>query len=93
MVFTIYIMEKLNQLEIIIKFEFDKIYNKQQQIIKLDSSKYLRIEDVINDDNLEINDIIKYTNRNYYYWKLNEHNRYLETMEKMRINLIQESIH
>ena len=82
-------MEKLNQLEILLKHENFKTTQKQQQIEQKDPLKYQRVSDIINDDNLETYDIIKYINRNYYCWKLNEYNRYLETIDKIRINLIQ----
>ena len=65
-------MEKLNQLEIMLKHEIFETTQKQQQIEQKDSLNYQRIKDVINDDNLEIYDIIKYINRNHYHWKLNE---------------------
>ena len=53
-------MEKLNQLEFLLKHEIFKTTQKQQQIEQKDPLKYQRIKDVINDDNLEIYDIIKY---------------------------------
>ena len=49
-----------------------------------DPSNYQRINDDINDDNLEICEFIKYMNRNYYYRKLNEYTRYLETIHKLK---------
>ena len=65
-------MEKWNQLEIMLKHESFETTQKQQQIEQKDPWKYQQIRDVINDDNLEIYDIIKYMNRNHYHWKLNE---------------------
>ena len=53
-------MEKLNQLEILLKHENFKTTQKKQQIEQKDPLKYQRIKDVIDDDNLEIYDIIKY---------------------------------
>ena len=42
-------MEKLNQLEILIKHEIEKTTQKQQQIKRVDPLKYRKISDAIND--------------------------------------------
>ena len=71
-------MEKLNQLEILIKQEFEK--TQQQQIKQIDPLKYQNISDVIND--LEVDDIMKYIKRLYYHFEVHEYNRYIEVIQK-----------
>ena len=68
-------MEKLNQLESLIKHEIEKTTQQQQQIKQIDPLKYQKISDVIND--LEVDDIMKYTKRLYYYFDIHEYIRAL----------------
>ena len=75
-------MEKLNQLEILIKHEIEKTTQKQQQIKRVDPLKYRKISDAIND--LEVNDIMKYIKRLYYYFEIHEYNRNIEVVQKMK---------
>ena len=66
-------MEKLDQLDILIKHEIETT-QKQQQIKQMDPLKYQKISDVIND--LEVDDIMKYIKRLYYHFEVHEYNRY-----------------
>ena len=75
-------MEKLNQLEILIKHEIEKTTQKQQQIKRVDPLKYQNISDAIND--LEVNDIMKCIKRLYYYFEIHEYNRNIEVVQKMK---------
>ena len=75
-------MDKLTQLEILINHEIEKTTQKQLQIKQLDPLKYQKISDVIND--LEVDDIMKYIKRLYYYFEVLEYNRYIEAIKKMK---------
>ena len=75
-------MEKLDQLEILIKHEIEKTKQKQQHMKQIDPLKYQKISDVIND--LEVDDIVKYIKRLYYYFEVHEYNRYIEVIQKMK---------
>ena len=75
-------MEKLNLLEVLIKHEIEKATQKQQQIKQIDPLKYQKISDVIND--LEVDDIMKYIKRLYFYFEVHEYNRYIEVIQKMK---------
>ena len=74
-------MEKLDQLDILIKHEIETT-QKQQQIKQIDPLKYQKISDVIND--LEVDDIMKYIKRLYYYFEVHEYYRYVEVIQKMK---------
>ena len=75
-------MDKLTQLEILINHEIEKTTQKQLQIKQLDPLKYQKISDVIND--LEVDDIMKYIKRLYYYFEVHEYNRYIDVIQKMK---------
>ena len=79
-------MEKLNQLEILIKHEIEKATQKQQHIKQIDPLKYQKISDVIND--LEVDDIMKYIKRLYFYFEIHEYNRNIEVVQKNETDMI-----
>jgi len=66
----------------LINHQNEKTTQKQLQIKQLDPLKYQKISDVIND--LEVDDIMKYIKRLYYYFEVHEYNRYIEAIKKMK---------
>ena len=76
-------MDKLTQLEVLINTKLKgKNTQKQLQIKQIDPLKYQKISDLIND--LEVDDIMKYIKRLYYYFEGYEYNRYLEVIQRMK---------
>ncbi len=75
-------MEKLEKLEAMLKYEILKTTRKQNTILAMDPLRFKTIQQVMND--LEVNDSLDYIKRMYYYWKINECNRYLTAIKNMK---------
>lgn len=73
-------MEKLEKLEVLLKYEIENIKHKQLQIPVI--SNFKTIQEVMTD--LDVHDTMKYIKRMYYYWKIDEMNRYLKAIQQMK---------
>ena len=73
-------MEKLEKLEVLLTYDIENIKNKQSQIPVI--AHYKTIQEVMTD--LDVHDTMKYIKRMYYYWKIDEMNRYLNAIQQMK---------
>ena len=69
-------------MENLITYEIEKTTQKQQKIKQIDPLKFQKNSDVTS--NLEVDDIMKYIERFYYYFEVHEYNRYLEVIQKKK---------
>ena len=67
-------MDKLSELESMIKINIEKIKQKQRQIPYTDPLKFQKQREVIT--NLNVHDVVNYIQRMFYYYEIHEIHSY-----------------
>ena len=75
-------MQKLDILEQMLQYEITKIQRKQKTLLETDSLRFKTIQDVMLE--LDVGETLDYIDKMYYFWKINEINRYLMAIKQMK---------